>query len=437
MACAICSVPGHNRRTCPTARVHDVRPVDGARVCGVCGKPGHTARSCSIAVRRARVVAAVEPGGEWDAPGENLRGVFFDEWVVEEPAPQDERGLRCWVRCACGVRGVRHIADLARGAARPCRSCSAVEEELLELDEAAAAEPLEAPQPSEHVEARPAPSPHTHRDEERLALAVETVRRDADGTCAPDDLAYAWREIDGYIRTRYPVRGDVDREEAQQETLATLLRCIPQVRATDPVSLAVFVHKVWRSRRVDVHRLYHRPGGPIRSSLSEHTRDLATAEELPVHCADPRHLEEMLEELDAHIVGYIAGLHARNGRRRYLEARATLHRRVFDLQGDELRAAIGVDRTVSDAALWKWCERGRDVVLGALDRWLEHSHAPDWVADVAEVVRGAVGWRRVDAGVRRVRGAPQYDDCEAASAAPGARPPPSPEDCDPDLRRAA
>jgi len=436
---------GHWWTVTPDGEIVD--PTAAQFTCGIDAyeeyRPGHTARSCAIATRRARVVPAVEPGGDWHAPGENLRGVYFGEWVVEDPAPQDERGLRCWVRCACGVRGVRHVADLARGAARPCRSCSAVEEEVLVIDEAVAAEPLDPPRPSERVEPRKTPRPHEHRDEERLALAIEVVRSDAAGTCAPEDLAFAWREIDGYVRTRYPARGEADREEAQQETLATLLRCIPQIRATDAVSLAVFVHKVWSSRRIDVHRAYHRSHGPGRRfSLSEHTLDLATAEELPVLCADPRHLAEMLDELDAHLVAYVAGQPGRNGRRRYLEARAALHRRLFDLQGAELRAAVGIDRSVSDAALWKWCERGRDVVLGALDRWLEYARVPEWVADVAAVVREAVAWRRVDAGVRRVRGAPQYDDSEAAPVAHGPRPPPPPDgcddcDCDTELRRVA
>lgn len=126
----------------------------------------------------------------WTGPGENLRGRAFGEWVVEDPAPSDDRGVRVWVRCACGRRGVRHVADLARDAAPPCRACAPAgdgEDEPLEFHPVAAVFPM--------------------MDDERFAELVKDIR--ARGLLTPIQL-YEEKILDGRNRYRACLEADVE-----------------------------------------------------------------------------------------------------------------------------------------------------------------------------------------------------------------------------------
>lgn len=60
----------------------------------------------------------------WDGDGTDLRGVYRDGWIVEDPAPTDEQGCRVWVRCTtCTRRGVRPVAAFWNGNTEPCLFC--------------------------------------------------------------------------------------------------------------------------------------------------------------------------------------------------------------------------------------------------------------------------------------------------------------------------
>lgn len=413
MACGVCGDGAHNRRTCPTLTPDAGGPggaASGSR-CGYCGEVGHTARRCA-AKPPPRVVPAVEPGGSWDGAGQNLRGAFFDRWVVENPAPADARGLRVWVRCACGKTGVRHVADLARDVAHPCRACfvdapsgAPVAEEKPRLRVASVPAPRIDRKVAATVPKAPPRGIGRAERQEELAAAVVELRVDAD----PDSVH--WRTVERFVRQECRDRGDADRSDARQETLLTIFRCIEQVESTEPRAVSAWVHRIWKTRLIDASRRAQRHA----AGKVTHDMDSFADEAGPfAHLLDRFQIvASALEDLDRQVVAYIAGRGSRHPMLHRAQARATILRRVLGLERDELRDALRWPWPVTDALLYKWVERGRETVLGALERWRAGANG-ERVADVTGVLVDLVSWRRADAGVPRARGTPQYGRARCA-----------------------
>lgn len=212
-----------------------------------------------------------------------------------------------------------------------------------------------------------------------------------------------WRTIESWLRSTFPAR-DADADEARQETLIAIGRGVGSIEAKAPLQAVKWVATIHRRKKVDGLRLRSRD--PIQRGLERGLPDgdgpplverLASDDELPLDASViERVLATIEEHVQAHLEATEPSLAARHLRR--MQARATLHRLVLEADFDELSAALDADEPLSRDRVYKWVERGRPVVLAALDRWVAAEGEGSVAADIAGTVREIIEARRVDAG---------------------------------------
>ena len=153
----------------------------------------------------------------------------------------------------------------------------------------------------------------------------------------------AWRVIDAHLRASFPGDG-ADADEARQETLIAIGRGVTSMSATVPLQAAKWIVTIHRRKIVDHVRARKRD---------------------PAHRGLDRDAESpLVDRLEADAPGRDAG-------------------------------PLGRDR------IYKWVERGRPIVVAALDRWASRCGEGSIEAGIAAVVREIVEARRVDAGKPR------------------------------------
>lgn len=207
------------------------------------------------------------------------------------------------------------------------------------------------------------------------------------------DLDAEWRHVDAWLRLRGR-RSGRDPDSAHQETLITIGGAVRSMRATSPAGAAAWLRTIHERRRCDEARSSWRDASwsalRWQSLGGDPFARVAAPSDAPTLDA-----ARVVDVLEARIARHVARTRTTPGRRRIavLQARAALRRLVLEEDGDELAAALGVE--VSRDRLYKWTERGRAVVLGALDGW---TTAP---GTLVELVRSAMWERRADAGAAR------------------------------------
>lgn len=226
--------------------------------------------------------------------------------------------------------------------------------------------------------------------------------RDAQSPTDPRNDRH-WREVARWIEQAFPGRSR-DLDEARQETLVTLMRHVPSMRAEGPLQAAKWIGTILRRKRIDAARA--RRADPIEQALwSERRRDGAPARleavEAPPPPVDRGALLEVIATALEHVHRALEETEGNASKRqlRRTQAQAALLRLVLDEDAEAIAAALEHGEPLAKDRIYKWVERGRAVVRLGLDRWAREDD-PD-AAEVIAVLRGAMNERRADAGVPR------------------------------------
>lgn len=216
-----------------------------------------------------------------------------------------------------------------------------------------------------------------------------------------------WRTIDAWLRATFPAV-DADADEARQETLLAIARGVVSMEASVPAQAMKWISIIHRRKKIDGLRVRSRD--PVRRGLDRGgqgdelpplVEQIAGIDEPRV---DPAAIERILETVEEHVEAILAEDHEHSpaGRHlRRLQARATLRRLVLEADFEELTRSLDADEPLTRDRVYKWVERGRPLVLAALDRWIAEEGEGTMVASIAAVVRGIVEARRSDAGRAR------------------------------------
>jgi hypothetical protein len=217
------------------------------------------------------------------------------------------------------------------------------------------------------------------------------VLRDAANPFARE-LAAEWRAIDAWVRgcAWHAFR---DHDDVHQRTLLAIAENVRGMRATTPSQAAAWVSSVVRRKRIDASRFQGRDlawkGMREQPFDGDPFSRIAAPEDRPT--LDAEAVIALLEQRIAEHVSRTARPTSKGVA--LMQGRAAIRRLVLEDDADEIAAALGVE--VSRDCLYKWTERGRAVVLAALDAWQD---AP---GELVPFVRAAMWERRADAGTPR------------------------------------
>jgi len=206
-----------------------------------------------------------------------------------------------------------------------------------------------------------------------------------------------WRTVDAWLR-RQRAAHDSDGDDLVQESLLSIARRIGELDARDGSSAAAWLSRIVRHKRIDRVRQRARQGQRVEPIADESPTD-AIARDDAWQLDDDAHvrLVQIVEEAITQQVATLT-LPAAEGALRRTQARATLHR-VLGASQTELRAALAIDDAVTNDRVHKWVERGRPVLVAALDRIVTD---PDDVLRVlVDRLREVALERRIDAGIAR------------------------------------
>jgi hypothetical protein len=216
-----------------------------------------------------------------------------------------------------------------------------------------------------------------------------------------------WRTIEAWLRETFPARGP-DADEARQETLLAIGRGVVAMEARVPQQAMKWISTIHKRKKIDGIRVRSRD--PIRRALDRGGSaaaegslvDRLEADGEPR--VDARAIERIVETIEEHVEALLAEELERAPAARHLrrlQARATLHRLLLEADFEELSRMLDADEPLTRDRVYKWVERGRPLVLAAVDRWIAHDGEGTLVPQIAAVVRELVEARRADAGVPR------------------------------------
>lgn len=242
---------------------------------------------------------------------------------------------------------------------------------------------------------------------EKLYAALDELRRTTESGHARH--GGAWRTVADFLRLEDP-RGS---DDARQETLINVLRSVRSFEGLSAGEAVRWLRTVHRNRTRDLWRASTRD--PVREGL-ERVRpdaDLAASavERLPAPeptCA-PHAMaalaltrDAIFTRLEAHLEHQ--GLGAAKRELRRLQARAAWLRLVQEEDAETIEGLLAPHAVPSRAALYKWVERGRDVLLDVLATWTTELEGTDDATDARRVplaLEEIMKERRADAGVAR------------------------------------
>lgn len=211
--------------------------------------------------------------------------------------------------------------------------------------------------------------------------------------------AAAWGIVASFLRGLRATRGDEGEDVAHDALIAIVLHA-DDLRSPAPGAAVRWCARIAQRKRIDVARAR----GP-RWQLVD-----AAAVELPVR-DDGRHLDDraldvLVETIEDAIDRYVNGLTlpAETRMLRRHQARAALHR-VLGADTAAIVGMLALGRRFRSDRLAKWVERGRPILIAALER-LAWDHDGE-VREVAFALReiALVPWRHVGARPRRRRSA--------------------------------
>jgi len=218
----------------------------------------------------------------------------------------------------------------------------------------------------------------------------------------------AWRVIDAHLRASFPGDG-ADADEARQETLIAIGRGVTSMSATVPLQAAKWIVTIHRRKIVDHVRARKRDPahrGLDRDAESPLVDRLEADDRRPL---GPAAIARVIATVEEEVDGYLAETEPSPAERqlRRIQARAALHRHVLEADLEDLLRVLEADAPGRDAGplgrdrIYKWVERGRPIVVAALDRWASRCGEGSIEAGIAVAVREIVEARRVDAGKPR------------------------------------
>lgn len=211
-----------------------------------------------------------------------------------------------------------------------------------------------------------------------------------------------WRTIDAYLRATFPAEG-AEADEARQETLIAIGRAVGQMEAAVPLQAAKWIATIHRRKVVDGVRARRRD--PARSGLDREGDaslvDRLEADDRPSVGPDAiaRVVAALEDEIDAHLLEVERSAVKRQLHR--TQARAAVHRLLLEADFDEIVRALDAGEALGRDRVYKWVERGRPVVLAALERWARRAGEGSTEAGIADAIREIVEARRADAGQPR------------------------------------
>lgn len=210
--------------------------------------------------------------------------------------------------------------------------------------------------------------------------------RDAPEPFAAENGAH-WRAVDRWLRTMHRGR---DRDDVHQETLIAVAGAVRTMAATSPGSAAAWLRCIFDRKRIDRDRR------TTRARIASH--DARPIEAFPAPDVWPEFPAEwVIAALERDIARHLWRTcpDVRTRELRQLQARAALRRLVLGEDLSDLSRALVLEGTTA-ACVYKWTERGRSVVLDALEGGRE-----DELTEARALVCEAMRARRADAGVAR------------------------------------
>lgn len=220
------------------------------------------------------------------------------------------------------------------------------------------------------------------------------------GEASERECHVALRSLSRWLDARFG--GDPLHADARQETLLKVFRSAPRCRADSPRSAERWVRTVYENAQTDLWRKKPKLRDPSRVEegpspslvLDDHVERMTAAR------------DEFFDLLDAHLDATFSTPPERANARRRAEVAWLRH--VEGLAAPDIRSALiaqGED-VPSDAALYKWVERGRErVLLPFLDGLLEEGRAEGLSEPVEAIARELLAVlldaRRADTGKAR------------------------------------
>jgi DNA-directed RNA polymerase specialized sigma24 family protein len=216
---------------------------------------------------------------------------------------------------------------------------------------------------------------------------------------APSDRGQReWRVVERWLRTHHPRARET--EDLHQETLFAIARHVSTLQAPHAGAAVQWITTIWRRKFIDLLRSEAR--SPTRLGLAHHVADDGT---MPIDLV----LRDESPSVDAHAVELLIetvevaiGEHAESAypnaadrQLRKLQGRAMLHR-VLGADLDGIRRALALGPDIGDDRIYKWTERGRPVLLAALE--LLRQGASEDTLPLLTAMEDVATTRRLDAG---------------------------------------
>ena len=211
----------------------------------------------------------------------------------------------------------------------------------------------------------------------------------------------AWATVRAWIRGRG--RGN-DAEDIEQEALFAIMRNVKRMTAETSLAAAKWIAIILKHKHIDQIRARHVDA--LDHGLS-HRRDHEPLDDLPADNesrATPALLEDRYARIEDAIVRFVETSESRPALRltKRAQGRAAYFRLLRELDSADVEAAIGFAEPIGKDRLYKWIERGREVVTQAMEAWVAQMPNDPEIAAIRDVVVETMGARRADAGQPRL-----------------------------------
>lgn len=212
--------------------------------------------------------------------------------------------------------------------------------------------------------------------------------------------APAWGIVRAWIRGRG--RG-ADAEDIEQEALFAVMRNVQRMTAEVPLAAAKWISTILRHKHIDQIRA--RNVDALDHGLA-HSADHDPLESVQADSevrATPEMLEDRYGRIEEAILRFVEESESRPSLRltKRAQGRAAFYRLVREFDSDDVEAAIAFPEPIGKDRLYKWIERGREVVAQAMDAWQARAPHDAEVAAIRDVVVDTMLARRADAGQPR------------------------------------
>jgi len=256
------------------------------------------------------------------------------------------------------------------------------------------------------------PGPHddaavavaSERDQ-RLFVALVALRDAAQKTGPATDRH--WRVVYDWLEATFVPRR-ADDSELTQRAVLRVMDAVGGLEATSPRAAARWLGTIRKRIAMDASRTRIR-ARERQVGIGSRVGEVELVDEGPRPDegggrGDAHARLEALEESLRDRIGTLVDARTQDARKRVgdrLRADAAIARAVHRRGEAEIRDALGAAAPPSRDALYKWVERGRELVLATLDAWAAEPGLSPEQLELLAVYRGILAGRRVDAGKAR------------------------------------